>query len=367
MKKFAVLVMLLTFGATVSPAFGQATRTWVSGVGDDVNPCSRTAPCKTWAGAISKTAIDGLINALDDGPFGALTITKSITIDGGGHLAATGAGGTNGMSINISDNVNDTRRRVILRNIDIDGNSPVTLGNNGVLINGDNPGLGRVAPSSVTLENVHIDDFNQSGLTLSPGFTSAAPLELLLDGVVVGENGNGVNLRPGASSTQVSALIRNSTIFGNKANGNADTGIGLAADGGVHAWLSGTTMFANDVGLRAFGTNGGTGAFDGFCNNSIGGNGDDTTKPTEHCPPVGTNTETVVQTVTVTQCTVPKLKGLTLAFAKKLLKAANCALGKVTKKNVRKRRQVGTILSQKTRAGTHKPKGTKVAVTVGKR
>ena len=43
-------------------AHAQATRTWVSGVGDDANPCSRTAPCKTFAGAISKTATGGEIN-----------------------------------------------------------------------------------------------------------------------------------------------------------------------------------------------------------------------------------------------------------------------------------------------------------------
>ena len=63
------------------PAHAQASRTWVSGVGDDANPCSRTAPCKTFAGAISKTALNGEINCLDPGGFGAVTITKSITID----------------------------------------------------------------------------------------------------------------------------------------------------------------------------------------------------------------------------------------------------------------------------------------------
>src|SRR5438309_2453304 len=85
-------------------AFAQATRTWVSGVGDDANPCSRTAPCKTFAGAISKTAKDGEIDALDPGGFGAVTVTKSITIDG----SPTGAAGvlnalTNGVIINITD------------------------------------------------------------------------------------------------------------------------------------------------------------------------------------------------------------------------------------------------------------------------
>jgi len=51
---FIVAIVTMMFAAT---AQAQATRTWVSGVGDDVNPCSRTAPCKTFAGAISKTAI----------------------------------------------------------------------------------------------------------------------------------------------------------------------------------------------------------------------------------------------------------------------------------------------------------------------
>src|SRR6266571_436627 len=77
-------------------AMAQATRTWVSGVGDDVNPCSRTAPCKTFAGAISKTAIGGEINCLDSGGFGSVTITKSITIDGAGVLAGVLAASVNG-------------------------------------------------------------------------------------------------------------------------------------------------------------------------------------------------------------------------------------------------------------------------------
>src|SRR5919206_4188032 len=85
LKAFAFLALTLAF-ATAAQA--QATRTWVSGVGDDANPCSRTAPCKTWAGAISKTADGGEIRALDPGGFGAVTITKSITLDGSGTMAS---------------------------------------------------------------------------------------------------------------------------------------------------------------------------------------------------------------------------------------------------------------------------------------
>src|SRR5688500_20396340 len=101
----ALLVVAFVLGLT-SLANAQATRTWVSGVGDDVNPCSRTAPCKTYAGAISKTAKDGEISTLDPGGFGTVTITKSITINGGGGGQGYGsilASLTNDVNVNISD------------------------------------------------------------------------------------------------------------------------------------------------------------------------------------------------------------------------------------------------------------------------
>src|SRR5258708_18987785 len=82
-----------------APANAQATRTWVSGVGDDANPCSRTAPCKTFAGAISKTAAGGEINCIDPGGFGALTITKAITISCEAGTAGVLVAGTNGMTV----------------------------------------------------------------------------------------------------------------------------------------------------------------------------------------------------------------------------------------------------------------------------
>src|SRR5262245_18054817 len=79
-------IAILIFGAVVANA--QASRTWVSGVGDDANPCSRTAPCKTFAGAISKTAAGGEIDILDPGGYGTVTITKSITINGAGSYGS---------------------------------------------------------------------------------------------------------------------------------------------------------------------------------------------------------------------------------------------------------------------------------------
>src|SRR5512134_2037621 len=92
----AALLVALAAG----PAGAQATRTWVSGVGDDANPCSRTAPCKTFAGAISKTAAAGEINVLDPGGYGAVTITKAITISSEGFEAGVLVSGTNAIIVN---------------------------------------------------------------------------------------------------------------------------------------------------------------------------------------------------------------------------------------------------------------------------
>jgi len=117
-------------------AFAQTSRTWVSGVGDDVNPCSRTAPCKTWAGAISKTAEGGEIDPLDPAGYGTLTIAKAITIDGGtgsgwGHVLASA---TSGFTVNVTTGTHVSDAVVTLRNVTVNGikQTPSIAGTNGV-------------------------------------------------------------------------------------------------------------------------------------------------------------------------------------------------------------------------------------------
>ncbi|HYG29580.1 MAG TPA: right-handed parallel beta-helix repeat-containing protein [Allosphingosinicella sp.] len=141
----AVAAVAITLGSA-TPASAQATRTWVSGVGDDVNPCSRTAPCKTFAGAISKTAPGGEITCLDPGGFGAITITRSITIDCTGTQGSILAVGTTGVIVNAA-NVN-----VLLRNIQIQGANTAT--GNGVRV---------IQARNVILDNVTISNFSGTG------------------------------------------------------------------------------------------------------------------------------------------------------------------------------------------------------------
>jgi hypothetical protein len=372
MRKLAFLAAVVAVCATAGPAYGQATRTWVSENGNDVNPCSATAPCKTFAGAISKTTIGGEIDALDDAGFGAVTITKSITIDGGGHLAGVLPGATNGINIHIAENPNDPMRRVVLRGLYINGTGQTgTIGTNlgfvGVNISAE-------GANTIALENVHVANFLQHAIKVVPGAGAPPQMNMTLNGVVVtntagGNPGNALEIKPDASH-QVNALVQDSQFQSSRAFAGAPagtSGVGILADTNSHVWLTGDTIFDNQFGLEARSSLGSPGVIDSFCDNRIAGNADPGTAPNELCPKPPTQIVNQPVPVPVTQCVVPKLKGLPTSFAKKLLKAANCALGKVTKKKVRKRSQVGKVLSQKTRAGRTLARGTKIAVTIGRR
>jgi hypothetical protein len=208
----SILVVVALVLAVSGPpvAVGQATRTWVSGVGDDANPCSRTAPCKTFAGAISKTAAAGEINCLDPGGFGGVTITKSITIEcrytEGGVLSA--GAGVNGIVINAG--VNDV---VSLAGLDFNG---VGSAQNGIRF---------LAGAALHVENVTIRGYRAS-------------------------NGTGISFQPsGASELD----IRNSSITD---NGTGTTGAGIliqptGANGSAKVTLTNVDISNNAQGLRA--------------------------------------------------------------------------------------------------------------------
>ncbi len=159
----AVLVLTLAFA---SLAQAQATRTWVSGVGDDANPCSRTAPCKTFAGAISKTADGGEIDALDSGGFGAVTINKGITIDGDSNLAGILSAGVNGVIVNETTNT----KAITLRNLSINGAS---TGINGIRF---------LAGKTLNVENCVISGFTGRGIDMQ---TTAAGTSLFVQDTTI--------------------------------------------------------------------------------------------------------------------------------------------------------------------------------------
>src|SRR5438309_3642335 len=157
MKMNAVkLLAMVVLGAGMM--YGQASRTWVSGVGDDVNPCSRTAPCKPFAGAISKTAAGGEIDALDPAGYGAVTITKAITIDGGGgQVASVLVSGTNGIVVQAGPS--DV---VILRNLRFNG---IGTGINGIRF---------LSGAALIVDKCEIFGFTTNGVDIALGASAQA-------------------------------------------------------------------------------------------------------------------------------------------------------------------------------------------------
>ena len=196
----ALTVLSLGFAAQAN---AQATRTWISGEGDDVNPCSRTAPCKTFAGAISKTAASGEIDCLDPGGFGAVTITKSITLDCGGMAGGIlSNSGANGITVNAG-----TGDRIFLRNLTLIGTATGAIA------------VRFVAGASLTLDNVAISGFGAASNAAVDFRPSTAGAKLYMRDVQVLNNlGVGINIAP-TSGAVVSAQLENIFVVGNGASG----------------------------------------------------------------------------------------------------------------------------------------------------
>jgi hypothetical protein len=230
-----------------APAHAQATRTWVSGVGDDANPCSRTAPCKTWAGAISKTAPAGEIDCLDPGGFGAVTITKSITIDCSETVGSSLVSGTNAIVINAQ-----STDRVVLRNLRM-------MGLNSGLV-----GVNIFAASFVSIENCVITQFTQQGVF---DHRPAGTNKLLISNTTITMNaGSGIDLSAGSSnsveivnvrsvnnlnglsaSTGNFATVQNSVFSQNSTNG-------VIANAGSVIQLDNSSMTSNATGVNNAGS-----------------------------------------------------------------------------------------------------------------
>jgi len=203
-----VVGVMLALLLTSLPAQAQATRTWVSGVGDDANPCSRTAPCKTFAGAISKTFINGEINCLDPGGFGAVTITKSITIDCHEIFASILASGTNGIIINISPNANDPLRTVRLRNLNVNGTGATGAVGEQTGING----IRILQAAMVYIEDVLVSDFTQNGIKDE---RSAGGRLNILNTTLRNNLGAGILVSPSSGSTRIDVVMDRVTSAGN--------------------------------------------------------------------------------------------------------------------------------------------------------
>ncbi len=286
MRKLTSLMFgsIVAVAAYAAPANAQATRTWVSGVGDDVNPCSRTAPCKTFAGTISKTALNGEINCLDPGGFGAVTITKSMTIDCGGVAGGILSSITNGVIVNAG--VND---RIVLRNLNING---VGNGLTGVRF---------LAGLHLTLDNVRIQGTTGLGVDVNKGasgnlymhdvyitqtatavrvFTGAGGINATLNNVRIDAvNGNGLEVASGSTTAAIAnSFISNVTGSALITTGggfiNADKNVFAKNATGANASVNGSSIRISNNAFNDNGTAlavGGTGTISSTNTNTVVG------------------------------------------------------------------------------------------------
>lgn len=239
-SKWGVLLSAALLLGLSSSVYAQASRTWVSGVGDDVNPCSRTAPCKTFAGAISKTAAGGEINAMDDAGYGGVTITKSITINGGGHIASVLIAGPNTNGIVINAAATDV---VILRGLSFVGvSSPLNA-------------VRYLAARYVVVEDSSITGFI-NGINM---LTTVVNGRMDIRNV---QMTNGTALA-GTTGIHIGAANSISTISDVTVRGYTD---GITTRGGV-TYLRGSTIVANSNGYNNLG-----GSLMSFGDNMVSGN-----------------------------------------------------------------------------------------------
>ena len=258
MKKFfffrLIAIIVFVFCSTI--LFSQATRTWVSGVGDDVNPCSRTAPCKTFAGAVSKTATAGEINILDAGGYGGVTITKSITIDGNGSFASILASGYTGININAPDGI------ITLRHIFINGT-------------GSSPGITGIKVMSakkIVIEDCFISNFSQRGIEINTTdsctvIINNVTIHNVQDAIAISTSSGSVIIdnchfqdisNAGIILTKWQAVVSNSNI--------SDCKIGVMAEANSLINLSNNVISNNDIAFR------GSGKINSAGNNMVTGN-----------------------------------------------------------------------------------------------
>jgi hypothetical protein len=266
----AIFALLFTYG---SLAQAQATRTWVSGVGDDANPCSRTAPCKTFAGAISKTAAGGEINVLDPGGFGVVTITKSITILSDGAIGGILFAGTNGVIINAG--VNDV---ITLKGLEFEG---VGTGLNAIRF---------LAGAQLVVEDCIFRDASQKGIDFEPSTNNA---QLFVNnstfinfnnvpngGAILVKPPAGVNVKAVLNNVRMvknlyglraedrsTVMVENSIASENTNNGFLAFSVGGAVD------MSIDNSVASNNGVNGIGAQGNAAAIARISRNTVTGNG----------------------------------------------------------------------------------------------
>jgi hypothetical protein len=237
------------------PASATATRTFVSGVGSDANPCTLAAPCRSFAQALTQTSAGGEITILDPAGYGAVTITKSVSIvnDGVGEAGVTASSGS---GITVSTGASDV---VNLRGLTLVGAS------------GSSEGILFTGTGTLNIQNCVIRGFGGDGIGMLPGGSATFNIT---DTIVSNVGNNAVVIQSAGSGTVTGVWNRVQTIgsgSGFLVNGANSTGAvdvtianGLASNNGAGVSTEGSPANANTqvMVVNSVVANNGTGIFE---------------------------------------------------------------------------------------------------------
>jgi hypothetical protein len=235
-------------------ASAASSRTWVSGHGADQAGCGApTAPCRSLQYAHDHVIAGGEIDILDPAGYGAITITKAISIVNDG-VGTAGVQATSGSAITINAGAADA---VYLRGLNIDGVSGAA--DNGVLFN---------SGASLTVIDCVARHFGSDGIAFKPttgttkvlvfntvasdngvtgiGFVYApmatASVSAVIDHVIANNGRNGIQIVAGDTSGTVSFNINGTVLL----------------SGGGSVYLSQSVIDGNVLGIFNDALTGGT-------------------------------------------------------------------------------------------------------------
>jgi hypothetical protein len=260
MTKTAFLLALIVTALASMPARAQQ-RVFVSGHGLDTNPCTVTQPCRTFQVAYNTVAANGEIDVLDPAGYGALTITKGISIQAHGFGGITAASGA---AITIS----------------VTTSEPVTL--NGLLIDGGGTGQAGISITSSPPVQILNSVIRHFGSGISAGIGTGGS-NLLIEDTVASDNSNVGILLSGNSVTNSQATLNritannnrlgvasggfNMTIANSVISNNSDNGLQIGSN---TAWLAKTVISGNATGVN---TTVGIGTVKSYGDNYLNDNG----------------------------------------------------------------------------------------------
>jgi hypothetical protein len=235
MKRIALLwTTALVATLASSGAYALSNRTFVSGNGSDANPCSLSAPCRSFAGALTQTSPGGEIAVLDTAGYGAVTITQAVSIvneegvEAGVTLAAAGSAIT--ISAGASDVVN-------LRGLTLEGGG---VGSNGIVLN---------SAGGLNVQSCVVRNFTNVGILLQPANPNPNGSFTIIDTSVENNTSIGIFVAPASGTIPNGSVLfvslKRDTLIGNGDGFQLSAGINTSFQGALHATLVDVAAFAN--------------------------------------------------------------------------------------------------------------------------